>query len=130
MDEILVLNNYESIHDALVRQGAAFAGRPPMYRTSKSDRDKHSVVWQTYTPKLQFLRREVTQSLKVRTTSTTLMMVGIDFFFVFVVVVLFFIVLPSNFFTLAFFILGPLLCYVTTARERNCFFSDSSEMTN
>ncbi|KAK3741939.1 hypothetical protein RRG08_024687 [Elysia crispata] len=65
MDEILVLNSYESIQDALVKQDAAFAGRPPMYRTSKSDRDRHSIVWQTYTPKLRFLRREITQSFKI-----------------------------------------------------------------
>ncbi|RUS69927.1 hypothetical protein EGW08_022311 [Elysia chlorotica] len=65
MDEILVLNSYESIHDALVKKDMAFAGRPPRFRTSKSDRDKHSIVWQTYTPKLQFLRREIIQSLKI-----------------------------------------------------------------
>ncbi|GFO27081.1 cytochrome p450 1a1 [Plakobranchus ocellatus] len=64
-EEILVLSSYESVHDALVQKNAAFAGRPPMYRTSQQNRNKHSVVWQTYTPKLQFLRRETAQTLKV-----------------------------------------------------------------
>ncbi|XP_059158790.1 cytochrome P450 1A1-like [Physella acuta] len=64
-EEILVLNSCQSVHDALVVQGSAFAGRPPMYRTAKEDRDKHSIVWQTYTDKLVFLRKEVTKSLKM-----------------------------------------------------------------
>ncbi|KAH9515766.1 hypothetical protein Btru_011942 [Bulinus truncatus] len=64
-EEILVLNTFDSVHDALVVKGSAFAGRPPMYRTSKSQRDKHSIVWQTYTDKLTFLRKEVLKSLKM-----------------------------------------------------------------
>ncbi|CAL1535014.1 unnamed protein product [Lymnaea stagnalis] len=64
-EEILVLNDSDSVHDALVLKGSAFAGRPPMYRTARSQRDKHSIVWQTYTDKLVFLRKEVLKSLKM-----------------------------------------------------------------
>lgn len=62
-EEILVLNNYDSVHDALVLKGGDFAGRPPMYRTAKRHRD--SIVWQTYNAKLQYLRKEVLKSLKM-----------------------------------------------------------------
>nr|KAI8762247.1 ATP synthase subunit alpha; mitochondrial-like cytochrome P450 1A1-like P ATP biosynthesis/Eggmasses/Reproduction [Biomphalaria glabrata] len=64
-EEILVLNSFDSVHDALVVKGSAFAGRPPMYRTATHQRDKHSIVWQTYTDKLTFLRKEVLKSLKM-----------------------------------------------------------------
>ncbi|BFZ13569.1 hypothetical protein BsWGS_16608 [Bradybaena similaris] len=64
-EEILVLNNYDSVHDALVLKGGDFAGRPPMYRTAQSQRHRHSIVWQTYNDKLQFLRKEVLKSLKM-----------------------------------------------------------------
>jgi cytochrome P450 len=69
-EEILVLNNFTSVHEALVLKGADFAGRPPMYRTSKSEREKHSIVWQTYTEKLQFLRKEVLRSLNMYGSGT------------------------------------------------------------
>ncbi|XP_005093227.1 cytochrome P450 1B1 [Aplysia californica] len=64
-EEILVLSDYASVHDALVVQGSAFSGRPPMYRTAQAHRHRHSIVWQTYTEKLQFLRKEVLKTLKM-----------------------------------------------------------------
>ncbi|CAG5121132.1 unnamed protein product [Candidula unifasciata] len=64
-EEILVLNNFDSVYEALVVKGSDFAGRPPMYRTLQAGRHRHSIVWQTYTDKLQFLRKEVLKSLKM-----------------------------------------------------------------
>ncbi|KAK3085472.1 hypothetical protein FSP39_003930 [Pinctada imbricata] len=63
-ETIVVLNDYKSVHDALVKSDDAFAGRPKMYRTDVVDRSRNSIVWQTYTPKLVFLRKEVLKSLK------------------------------------------------------------------
>ena len=63
-ESIVVLNDYNSIYEALVKSNDAFAGRPKMYRTQKDDRSHHSIVWQTLTPKLVFLRKEVIRSLK------------------------------------------------------------------
>ncbi|XP_076449011.1 steroid 17-alpha-hydroxylase/17,20 lyase-like [Babylonia areolata] len=64
-EKILVLNDYASIHDALVVKGSDFGGRPCMYRTSQADRNKHSIVWQTYTKRLMFLRKLVLRCLKM-----------------------------------------------------------------
>lgn len=64
-EEIVVLNDYESINEALVTRGSDFAGRPHMSRTDYQDRNKHSIVWQTYTPKLQFLRKQIHSSLRM-----------------------------------------------------------------
>ncbi|XP_050399178.1 cytochrome P450 1A1 isoform X1 [Patella vulgata] len=64
-NEILVLNDYKSIYEALVVNGTAVSGRPPMYRTSQDGRNRHSIVWQTYNDKLMFLRKEVLKSLKM-----------------------------------------------------------------
>ena len=64
-EEILVLNDYHSIASALLHCGSDVAGRPPMYRTVQYGRNKHSIVWQTYTPKLAFLRKEVLKSLNM-----------------------------------------------------------------
>ncbi|KAK7505234.1 hypothetical protein BaRGS_00003396 [Batillaria attramentaria] len=64
-EEILVLNDYKSIHDALIMKGADFAGRPPMYRTKHAERNIHSIVWQTYTDKLLFLRKTVLRSMRM-----------------------------------------------------------------
>lgn len=64
-EDIIVLNDYASIHDALVVKCKDFAGRPPMYRTTNADRHMHSIVWQTYTDKLVFLRKEVLKSLRM-----------------------------------------------------------------
>lgn len=64
-EDIVVLNDYASIHDALIVKGSDFAGRPPMYRTSHAERNKHSIVWQTYTHKLVFLRKCVLKSLRM-----------------------------------------------------------------
>lgn len=52
-EEIVVLNDFDSIHEALVSRGSDFAGRPRMCRTDYQNRNTNSVVWQTYTPKLQ-----------------------------------------------------------------------------
>ena len=52
-EEIVVLNSFEAIHEALVSNGSDIAGRPHMYRTEHADRNKNSIVWQTYTPKLK-----------------------------------------------------------------------------
>jgi hypothetical protein len=64
-EKIVVLNDYDSIHEALVLSGTAFAGRPRMHRTNQKDRYSKSIVWQTYTQKLVFLRKEVHRSLKM-----------------------------------------------------------------
>lgn len=64
-EKIVVLNDYKSIHEALVLAGTTFAGRPKMHRTEQRDRCSNSIVWQTYTPKLMFLRKEVHRSLKM-----------------------------------------------------------------
>lgn len=64
-EKIVVLNDYNSIHEALVQAGATFAGRPKMHRTDQKQRCKKSIVWQTYTQKLVFLRKEVHKSLKM-----------------------------------------------------------------
>ena len=64
-EDIVVLNDHASIHDALIMKGSDFAGRPLMYRTSHADRDKHSIVWQTYTEKLVFLRKSVLKCLRM-----------------------------------------------------------------
>lgn len=58
-EEIVVLNDFESIHEALVSRGSDFAGRPRMSRTDYQNRNVNSVVWQTYTPKLQVNRNQV-----------------------------------------------------------------------
>ena len=52
-EEIVVLNSFEAIYEALVSNGSDIAGRPHMYRTEHADRNKNSIVWQTYTPKLK-----------------------------------------------------------------------------
>ena len=52
-EEIVVLNDFESIYEALVTRGSDFAGRPRMSRTDYQNRNTNSIVWQTYTPKLQ-----------------------------------------------------------------------------
>ncbi|XP_046570784.1 cytochrome P450 2D20-like isoform X1 [Haliotis rubra] len=64
-EEIVVLNDYDTITEALVTNGPDFAGRPPMSRTQEAGRSSHSIVWQTYTPKLVFLRKEVHKCLKM-----------------------------------------------------------------
>ncbi|KAK3603399.1 hypothetical protein CHS0354_009380 [Potamilus streckersoni] len=64
-DEIVVLNDYKSIYTALVANGNEVAGRPSMYRTEHADRNRNSIVWQTYTPKLKMLRKEVHKSLRM-----------------------------------------------------------------
>lgn len=64
-EKIVVLNDYNSIHEALVQAGATFAGRPKMHRTDQKQRYKKSIVWQTYTQKLVFLRKVVHKSLKM-----------------------------------------------------------------
>ncbi|KAL3860289.1 hypothetical protein ACJMK2_010430 [Sinanodonta woodiana] len=64
-DEIVVLNDYKSIYSALVANGNEVAGRPSMYRTEHADRNRNSIVWQTYTPKLKMLRKEVHKSLRM-----------------------------------------------------------------
>jgi len=64
-ESFIVLNDFQTIHEALVENGAAIAGRPYMFRTAQAQRDKHSIVWQTYTPKLNFLRKEVLKSLRL-----------------------------------------------------------------
>lgn len=64
-EEIVVLNSFEAIHEALVTNGSDVAGRPHMYRTEHADRNRNSIVWQTYTPKLQFLRKTVHSSLRM-----------------------------------------------------------------
>jgi hypothetical protein len=48
-----------------VVKGSDFAGRPLMYRTRHAERNKHSIVWQTYTKKLVFLRKVVLKSLRM-----------------------------------------------------------------
>ena len=52
-EEVVVLNSFEAIHEALVSKGSDIAGRPHMYRTEHADRNRNSIVWQTYTPKLK-----------------------------------------------------------------------------
>ena len=64
-EKIVVLNDYDSIHEALVQAGSTFAGRPRMHRTDQKERCKNSIVWQTYTQKLVLLRKEVHRSLKM-----------------------------------------------------------------
>lgn len=64
-EDILVLSDSASIHEALVTKGSDYAGRPPMYRTLQAERNRHSIVWQTYTQKLVFLRKSVTKSLRM-----------------------------------------------------------------
>ncbi|ESO94963.1 hypothetical protein LOTGIDRAFT_63600, partial [Lottia gigantea] len=64
-EEIVVLNDYMSIYEGLVMNGTALSGRPPMYRTAQNERNEHSIVWQTYTSKLIFLRKHVHQSFKM-----------------------------------------------------------------
>ncbi|XP_061198221.1 steroid 17-alpha-hydroxylase/17,20 lyase-like [Saccostrea echinata] len=64
-EKIVVLNDYNSIHQALVQSGTEFAGRPKMHRTDHKGRCKKSIVWQTYNSKLIFLRKEVHKSLKM-----------------------------------------------------------------
>lgn len=64
-EEIVVLNDFDSINEALVTRGSHFAGRPHMSRTDYQDRNLHSIVWQTYTPKLQFLRKQIHSSLRM-----------------------------------------------------------------
>ncbi|WAR13363.1 CP1A1-like protein [Mya arenaria] len=64
-EEIVVLSSYESIFEALVTRGSDFAGRPHMTRTDYQDRNRNSIVWQTYTPKLQFLRKQIHASLRM-----------------------------------------------------------------
>lgn len=64
-EKIIVLNDYNSIHQALVQSGTDFAGRPKMHRTDQKARCKKSIVWQTYNPKLILLRKEVLKSLKM-----------------------------------------------------------------
>ncbi|XP_045191616.1 steroid 17-alpha-hydroxylase/17,20 lyase-like [Mercenaria mercenaria] len=64
-EEIVVLNDYDSVYEALVTRGSDFAGRPHMSRTDYQDRNKNSIVWQTYTPKLQFLRKQIHSSLRM-----------------------------------------------------------------
>ncbi|XP_046337593.2 steroid 17-alpha-hydroxylase/17,20 lyase-like [Haliotis rufescens] len=64
-EEIVVLNDYDTITEALVTNGRDFAGRPPMARTEEAGRSSQSIVWQTYTPKLVFLRKEVHKCLKM-----------------------------------------------------------------
>ncbi|XP_060567337.1 steroid 17-alpha-hydroxylase/17,20 lyase-like [Ruditapes philippinarum] len=64
-EEIVVLNDYDTIYEALVTRGSDFAGRPHMSRTDYQDRNKNSIVWQTYTPKLQFLRKQIHSSLRM-----------------------------------------------------------------
>ena len=54
-EEIVVLNSFEAIHEALVTNGSDLAGRPHMYRTEHADRNRNSIVWQTYTPKLRVI---------------------------------------------------------------------------
>ncbi|KAL8593097.1 hypothetical protein ACOMHN_018023 [Nucella lapillus] len=67
-ENILVLNDHSSIYDALVVKGSDFAGRPSMYRTCQADRNKNSIVWQTYTRRLMFLRKSVLKCLKMYRT--------------------------------------------------------------
>lgn len=64
-NEVVVLSSYEAIYEALIEKSRDFAGRPSMYRTEHSGRSKHSIVWQTYTPKLQLLRKHVQKYVKV-----------------------------------------------------------------
>lgn len=64
-ENIVVLNDSASIHEALIVRGSDYAGRPPMYRTTHAERHKHSIVWQTYTQKLVFLRKSVLKSLRM-----------------------------------------------------------------
>ena len=52
-EEVVVLNSFEAIYEALVSKGSDIAGRPHMYRTEHADRNRNSIVWQTYTPKLK-----------------------------------------------------------------------------
>lgn len=64
-DRAVILNDYETIRSALVSNGNQVAGRPQMYRTSQAQRNRNSIVWQTFNPKLILLRKEVLKSLRM-----------------------------------------------------------------
>ncbi|KAH3773959.1 cytochrome P450 2U1-like [Dreissena polymorpha] len=64
-EEVVVLSSYESVFEALVTRGSDFAGRPHMSRTDYEGRNRNSIVWQSYTPKLQFLRKQIHSSLRM-----------------------------------------------------------------
>lgn len=64
-DKAVVLNDYETIRSALVSNGNQVAGRPQMYRTTQAQRNRNSIVWQTFNQKLILLRKEVLKSLRM-----------------------------------------------------------------
>ena len=62
--DVIVLNNIDVIHDALVTQDCVFAGRPPAYRIQYGFHFADDVIFGSYSSKWMDMKRKASKTLK------------------------------------------------------------------